>query len=107
MWNEIYFQSTASAEEPLAVNSNETLDVTNANQTSVKSKLNFPADNDSTNTETTKSVVEVLVNPIANTVETFKGIQDLPTAILNEQPPGIILNFTDFFKNNFSKKFLF
>ena len=107
MWNEIYFQSTASAEEPLAVNSNETLDVTNANQTSVKSKLNFPADNDSTNTETTKSVVEVLVNPIANTVETFKGIQDLPTAILNEQPPGIILNFTDFLKNNFTKKFLF
>ena len=52
-------------------------------------------------------MVEVLVNPITNTVETFNGIQDLPTAILNEQPPGIILNFTDFFKNNFTKKFLF
>ena len=74
------------------------MDVTNANQTSVKSKLNFSTDNDSTITETTKSVmVEVLVNPIPNTVETFKGIQDLPTAILNEQPPGIILNFTNFF----------
>ena len=94
-------------EEPLAVNSNETLDVTDANQASVKSKLNFSTHNDSTITETAKSVVEVLVNPITNTVETFNGIQNLPTAILNEQPPGIILNFTDFFEKVSRKSFFF
>ena len=115
--------SLGSAVEVLAVNSSGTLDVTTKPMTSVtsippqpasvmneyvESKLNFSMENGGRGCNTmqkldnfksitaeTNSVVEVIVNPIPTTNETiFKGIHDLPTAILNEQQPGIKRLFT-------------